>query len=44
MAIGLGSLITMLEEGERKDWFGDPLIRDTAIAAAIFIPASSPSS
>lgn len=39
MAIGLGSLITMLEEGERKDWFGDPLIRDTAIAAAIFIPA-----
>jgi DHA2 family multidrug resistance protein len=39
MAIGLGSLITMLEEGERKDWFGDALIRDTAIAAAIFIPA-----
>ena len=39
MAIGLGSLITMLEEGERKDWFGDPLIRDTAILAAIFIPA-----
>ncbi|HWB47610.1 MAG TPA: MDR family MFS transporter, partial [Stellaceae bacterium] len=38
MAIGLGSLITMLEEGERKDWFGNPLIRDTAIAAAIFIP------
>jgi len=38
MAIGLGSLITMLEEGERKDWFGDPLIRDTAILAAIFIP------
>ncbi|MBV9551805.1 MAG: DHA2 family efflux MFS transporter permease subunit [Alphaproteobacteria bacterium] len=39
MAIGFGSLITMLEEGERKDWFGDPLIRDTAILAAIFIPA-----
>jgi DHA2 family multidrug resistance protein len=38
MAIGLGSLITMLEEGERKDWFGDPLIRDTAVLAAIFIP------
>ena len=29
----------MLEEGERKDWFGNPLIRDTAILAAIFIPA-----
>ena len=39
MAIGLGSLITMLEEGERKDWFGDPLIRNTAVLAAIFIPA-----
>lgn len=39
MAIGLGSLITMLEEGERKDWFGNPLIRDTAILAAVFIPA-----
>ena len=38
MAIGLGSLITMLEEGEREDWFGDPLIRDTAVLAAIFIP------
>jgi MFS transporter, DHA2 family, multidrug resistance protein len=39
MAIGFGSLITMLEEGERKDWFGNSLIRDTAILAAIFIPA-----
>ncbi|HWD56829.1 MAG TPA: DHA2 family efflux MFS transporter permease subunit [Stellaceae bacterium] len=39
MAVGLGSFITMLEEGERKDWFGNPLIRDTALAAAIFIPA-----
>jgi DHA2 family multidrug resistance protein len=39
MAVGLGSLITMLEEGERKDWFGHWLIRDTAILAAIFIPA-----
>ena len=39
MAIGLGSLITVLEEGERKDWFGSPMIRDLAIVAAIFIPA-----
>jgi MFS transporter, DHA2 family, multidrug resistance protein len=38
MAIGLGSLITMLEEGERKGWFGNPLIRDTAVLAAVFIP------
>jgi DHA2 family multidrug resistance protein len=39
MAIGLGSLITVLEEGQRKDWFGNPMIRDLAIAAAVFIPA-----
>src|SRR5258707_527752 len=26
MAIGLGSLITVLEEGQRKDWFGNPTI------------------
>jgi MFS transporter, DHA2 family, multidrug resistance protein len=38
MAIGLGSLVAMLEEGQRKDWFGSPLIRDCAILAAIFIP------
>jgi DHA2 family multidrug resistance protein len=39
MAIGLGSLITVLEEGERKDWFGNPMIQHLAILAAIFIPA-----
>ncbi len=38
MAIGLGSLITMLEEGQRKDWFGNDLIRTTAALAAVFIP------
>src|SRR5581483_4535603 len=38
MAIGLGSLEVVLEEGERKDWFGDAMIRDLAIVAAIFIP------
>jgi DHA2 family multidrug resistance protein len=38
MAIGLGSLITVLEEGERKDWFGDPMIDRLSIAAVIFIP------
>jgi DHA2 family multidrug resistance protein len=38
MAVGLGSLITVLEEGERKDWFGSPMIRDLSILAAVFIP------
>jgi DHA2 family multidrug resistance protein len=35
MAIGLGSLECVLEEGQRKDWFGSPLIRNLAIASAI---------
>jgi DHA2 family multidrug resistance protein len=39
MAIGLGSLITVLEEGQRKDWFGNPMIDELSLAAAIFIPA-----
>jgi DHA2 family multidrug resistance protein len=39
VAIGLGSLITLLEEGERKEWFGSPMIQHLAILAAIFIPA-----
>src|SRR2546429_9725486 len=39
MAIGVGSLITVLEEGQRKDWFGNPTIVELSIAAAIFIPA-----
>jgi MFS transporter, DHA2 family, multidrug resistance protein len=38
MAIGLGALITMLEEGQRNDWFGSQMIRNCAILAAIFIP------
>lgn len=37
MAIGLGSLEVVLEEGNRKDWFGSPLIVRLAIVAAIFI-------
>jgi DHA2 family multidrug resistance protein len=36
MAIGLGSLEVVLEEGERKDWFGNPMIRNLAIIATIF--------
>jgi DHA2 family multidrug resistance protein len=37
MALGLGSLEYVLEEGERKDWFGNPLIRDFAMVAVVFI-------
>jgi DHA2 family multidrug resistance protein len=37
MAIGLGSLEYVLEEGERKDWFGNPVIVDFAWIAGIFI-------
>ena len=37
MGIGLGSLEFVLEEGERKDWFGNPIILRFAIVAVIFI-------
>jgi MFS transporter, DHA2 family, multidrug resistance protein len=39
MAIGLGSLIAMLEEGQRKDWFGNDFIVTCGALAAIFVPA-----
>jgi DHA2 family multidrug resistance protein len=39
MAIGLGSLIAMLEEGQNDDWFGSVFIQRCALLAAIFIPA-----
>jgi DHA2 family multidrug resistance protein len=38
MPVGLGSLEVVLEEGERKDWFGSSMIVDLAIVAALFIP------
>ncbi len=38
LAIGLGSLVAMLEEGQRKDWFGNEFIRSCGLLAAIFIP------
>jgi DHA2 family multidrug resistance protein len=38
MAVGLGSLEVVLEEGERKDWFGSTMIVNLAVVAAIFIP------
>jgi MFS transporter, DHA2 family, multidrug resistance protein len=39
MAVGLGSLIAMLEKGQRNDWFGSPFIQTCALTAAIFVPA-----
>ncbi len=39
MAIGLGALVAMLEEGQRKDWFGNDFIRTCGVLAAIFVPA-----
>lgn len=37
MAIGLGSLQVVLEEGSRKDWFGSQFIVRLSILAAIFL-------
>lgn len=41
MAIGLGTLVVVLEEGQRKDWLGSALIRDCAIAAAVSLIAAT---
>ncbi|HEY8902363.1 MAG TPA: DHA2 family efflux MFS transporter permease subunit [Chthoniobacterales bacterium] len=38
MAVGLGSLVSMLEEGQRKDWFGSTFILTCGILAAVFVP------
>lgn len=37
MALGMGCLEVVLEEGNRKDWFGSESIRNLAIVAAINI-------
>ncbi len=39
MAVGLAAFEIVLEDGNRKDWFGDPGIASLAVIAAIFIPA-----
>ncbi|UWZ84373.1 DHA2 family efflux MFS transporter permease subunit [Occallatibacter riparius] len=39
MAVGLAAFEVVLEDGNRKDWFGDPGIVRLAWIAAIFIPA-----
>jgi MFS transporter, DHA2 family, multidrug resistance protein len=38
LALGLGSLTTLLEEGTRDDWFGSPLIVRLAVIAAVSLP------
>ncbi|MDF5723543.1 MAG: MDR family MFS transporter [Rhizonema sp. PD37] len=37
MALGLGSLEIILEEGERWDWFGSKTIKQLSIVAVIFL-------
>ncbi len=38
MAVGLAALQTMLEEGNKNDWFGSPFILRLAIVSAIALP------
>jgi len=38
MALGLGALTTLLEEGTRNDWFGSAYITRLAIVAALALP------
>jgi DHA2 family multidrug resistance protein len=37
MAVGLSSLIYVLEEGQRKDWLGSPMIQIAAALAGLFL-------
>jgi DHA2 family multidrug resistance protein len=39
MAVGLGSSVAMLEEGQRQDWFGSEFIQRCAWLSALFLPA-----
>jgi len=39
MAIGLAALQTMLEEGNKDDWFGSPFIVRLGVVTAIALPA-----
>ena len=39
MTIGLSSLQTLLEEGNKDDWFGSPFIVRLAVIAAVFLTA-----
>lgn len=39
MAVGLSALQTMLEEGNKDDWFGSPFIVRLAVIAVVFLAA-----
>lgn len=39
MAIGLSALQTVLEEGNKEDWFASPFIVQLALVAAVFLAA-----
>lgn len=39
MAVGLGTHQTVLEEGNREDWFGSPHIVNLSITAAVCLAA-----
>jgi len=39
MAVGLAALQTLLEEGNKNDWFGSPFIVRLAVIAAVFLGA-----
>ena len=39
LAVGLGALQTVLEEGNRKDWFGSPFIVRLSLVAAVSLAA-----
>jgi MFS transporter, DHA2 family, multidrug resistance protein len=39
MAIGLSALQTLLEEGNKDDWFGSPFIVKLAVVAVVFLGA-----
>ncbi len=39
MAVGLSALQTVLEEGNKDDWFGSPLIRELSAVAALSLGA-----
>lgn len=39
MIIGLSALVTMLEEGQREDWFGSIYIIVCGLIALVFVPA-----
>lgn len=38
LALALGSLQVLLEQGEQVDWFGDPTMRRLALVAAVALP------